>query len=49
MSEFERDWYNRYMNNMVTLLTLEKLVAAGKLTREAVDGWVKERRKKYGD
>ena len=33
-------WYDRYMNNMVSIATLNKLVAAGKLTQAEVDQMV---------
>lgn len=41
-------WYDKYMNNMVTLDTLNKLVKAGKLTQEEVDKMVTDRIAKYG-
>jgi hypothetical protein len=48
MTAFERTWYEKYMANMVALATLDKLVQAGKLTREAVDAWAAERVEVYG-
>lgn len=41
-------WKEKYMKNMVSKSTLDKLVAAGKLTREDVDGWVAARLEQYG-
>ena len=41
-------WHDRYMNNMVTLATLNKLVTAGKLTQAEVDEVVAERLAQYG-
>lgn len=41
-------WYDKYMNNMVTLATLNKLVAAGKLTQAEVDKMVADRLEQYG-
>ena len=48
MTPFEQAWYTKYMNNMVTLDTLNRLVATDKLSRETVDSWVQERIEKYG-
>ena len=48
MTEFEQGWYIKYMNNLVTLATLNKLVRAGKLNQLTVDLWVQERLDKYG-
>lgn len=36
-------WKEKYMKNMVTLATLQKLINAGKLTQEEVDAWIAER------
>lgn len=48
MTPFEQAWHAKYMNNMVTLDTINRLVAANKLSRETVDSWVQERIEKYG-
>ena len=42
------DWYDRYMKNAVTLATLNKLVAAGKITQAEVDQMVADRLEQYG-
>ena len=41
-------WYNKYMNNLVSIETLNKLVKAGKLTQEEVDKMVADRLERYG-
>lgn len=41
-------WYEKYMKNMVSVTTLNKLVAANKLTREEVDAMIAERLELYG-
>ena len=41
-------WEEKYMKNMVTIETLNKLVAAGKLTQEEVDGMVQKRLEEEG-
>jgi hypothetical protein len=41
-------WYDKYMINTVSIATLNKLVAAGKLTREEVDTMVSDRLSKHG-
>lgn len=41
-------WYDKYMKNMVTIETLNKLVAAGKLTQEEVDQMVSDRLNQLG-
>ena len=41
-------WYEKYMKNLVTLSTLNKLVAAGKLTQSEVDQMVADRLEQYG-
>lgn len=41
-------WYEKYMKNMVTLETLNKLVAAEKLTQAEVDTMVTDRLEQYG-
>lgn len=41
-------WYEKYMKNLVTLSTLNKLVAAGKLTQDEVDQMVADRLEQYG-
>lgn len=48
MTNFERDWYEKFMRNMVTVETLRKLAAAGKLDAETIDAWAAERMEKYG-
>ena len=41
-------WYDKYMINAVSLVTLNKLVTAGKLTQEDVDKMVADRLEIYG-
>lgn len=41
-------WYEKYMKNMVSIATLNKLVAAGKLTQAEVDKMVADRFEQYG-
>lgn len=41
-------WYDKYMKNLVTIETLNKLVAAGKLTQAEVDQMVADRLEQYG-
>lgn len=41
-------WYDKYMINAVNISTLNKLVAAGKLTQEEVDKMVTDRLERYG-
>ncbi len=41
-------WEERYMRNMVTIETLNKLVNAGKLTQEEVDDMVARRLEEAG-
>lgn len=48
MNAFEQNWYDRFMKNMVTVATLNKLVAAGKLQQLTVDLWIQERLEKFG-
>lgn len=48
MNSFEQGWYVKYMNNLVTLYTLNKLVSAGRLDPMTVEDWVEERQQKYG-
>ena len=36
-------WKEKYMKNMVTLVTLQKLVRAGILLQSDIDLWVDER------
>lgn len=48
MTPFEQTWYDRYMKNMVTVATLNKLVAAGKLEESMVNQWVEERKELLG-
>jgi hypothetical protein len=49
MTDFEKHWHDRYMSNMVSVETLQMLIAAGKLTQGTVDGWIEERRERYGE
>ena len=48
MTVFEQTWYDKYMNNLCTEATLRKLANAGKLSKDLVDEWVKERQEKLG-
>lgn len=41
-------WHELYMKNMVSIVTLNKLVAAGKLTQAEVDKMVADRLEQYG-
>lgn len=41
-------WYDKYMKNAVSIETLNKLVAAGKLTQTEVDTMVVDRLAQYG-
>lgn len=41
-------WYEKYMKNMVSVTTLNKLVAANKLTQKEVDDMISERLELYG-
>lgn len=41
-------WYDKYMINTVSLTTLNKLVAAGKLTQIEVDTMVADRLAQFG-
>ena len=41
-------WYDKYMINAVSIVTLNKLVTAGKLTQTEVDTMVADRLVKYG-
>ena len=41
-------WYDKYMKNLVSIETLNKLVAAGKLTQAEVDQMVADRLEQYG-
>ena len=41
-------WYEKYMKNLVSIETLNKLVAANKLTQEEVDQMVQDRLEQYG-
>ena len=41
-------WEEKYMKNMVTIETLNKLVNAGKLTQKEVDDMVARRLEKEG-
>lgn len=42
------NWYEKYMKNTVSIETLNKLVAAGKLTQEEVSQMVADRLALYG-
>ena len=48
MTAFEQKWHDRYMADEVLLDDLLRLVAAGRLSQPAVDGWVQERKAVYG-
>ena len=48
MTVFEQTWKTKYMNNLVTVGTLNRLVSAGKLDALMVEDWVEERQQKYG-
>ena len=48
MTPFEQSWCIKYMSNMVTLDTLNRLVNARKLDALMVEDWVEERQQKYG-
>ena len=41
-------WYEKYMINAVSMATLNKLVAAGKLTQSEVDIMVADRLAQFG-
>lgn len=41
-------WYGQYMINGVNIVTLNRLVAAGKLTQAEVDTMVADRLEQYG-
>lgn len=41
-------WYDRYMINAVSIVTLNKLVTAGKLTQTEVGTMVADRLAQYG-
>ena len=41
-------WYDKYMKNLVSIETLNKLVVAGKLTQAEVDQMVADRLEQYG-
>ena len=41
-------WYEKYMKNMVSIVTLNKLVITGKLTQAEVDTMVADRLTQYG-
>lgn len=41
-------WYDKFMKNMVSIETLNKLVSASKLTQEEVDTVVADRLQQYG-
>lgn len=41
-------WYEKYMKNLVSIETLNKLVVANKLAQEEVDQMVADRLEEYG-
>lgn len=41
-------WYEKYMKNLVSIETLNKLVVANKLAQEEVDQMVQDRLEQYG-
>lgn len=41
-------WREKYMKNLVTIETLQKLVKAGRLEQEEVDAMMQERLEEYG-
>jgi len=41
-------WYEKYMRNLVSLETLNKLVAAGKLTQQEVEQMIADRLDEHG-
>lgn len=41
-------WYEKYMKNLVSIETLNKLVVANKLMQEEVDLMVTDRLEEYG-
>ena len=41
-------WYDKYMINAVTIVTLNRLVVAGKLTQVEVDAMVADRLEQFG-
>ena len=48
MTVFEETWYVKYMNNLVTLDTLKKLVKTDKLTEKFVENIKSKRQDVYG-
>ena len=48
MTSFEQMWHDKYMNNLVTLNTLKKLVDANKLTEMFVENIKSKRQDMYG-
>ena len=48
MTSFEQVWHDKYMNNLCTLATLNKLVNAGKLTEKFVENIKSKRQDAYG-
>jgi len=49
LSEFESEWYDRFMRSMASTDTLLKLVKANKLDQDLVERWIEDRQKKYGE
>jgi len=41
-------WYEKYMKNLVSIDTLNKLVVAGKITQQEVDKMIADRLEQYG-
>ena len=46
-ADYDR-WHFLYMNNMVSIISLEKLVTANKLTREELDQMISDRLEQKG-
>ena len=41
-------WHEKYMKNLVSIDTLNKLVVAGKITQQEVDKMIADRLEQYG-
>ena len=48
MTEFEKIWYDKYINNLCTIETLNKLMRANKLKEDMINSWINERSKTKG-
>lgn len=48
MSPLYPEYYDKYMQNRVTVESLEKLVKAKKLTQQELDTMIADRLEKYG-